>query len=141
MPTVPIALRIQGPRGFRVLLGVVVGVALVAACSGPRTGGEAPPSSDERVYHVQVHMTEDKRDAVRVRGRANEWWSQQAAGQMPPLAEVGGSGRVASIEWKAPLYRVRLGPFRSREQADTVLSHARSAFPDAFVVPDRMGEP
>lgn len=141
MPTVPTALRILAPRRFRVLLGVVVGVALMAACSGPREVEEAPPSSVERVYHVQVHMTDDKRDAVRVRGRADEWWSEQRPGQMPSVAQVDGSDRVASIEWKAPLYRVRLGPFRSREQADTVLSHARSAFPDAFVVPDRVGEP
>lgn len=141
MPTVPTALRIQAPRGFQVLLGVVVGGVLVAACTGPRTGGEAPPSRGERVYHVQVHMTEDKPEAVRVRGRASEWWSAQAPGQMPRVADRGGSGRVASIEWKAPLYRVRLGPFRSREEADAVLSQARSAFPDAFVVPDRVGQP
>jgi hypothetical protein len=45
---------------------------------------------------------------------------------------------AVSIKWRAPFYRVRIGPFATEQQAETVLEEAHSTFPDAFVAPDRV---
>ncbi|PSQ78623.1 MAG: SPOR domain-containing protein, partial [Bacteroidetes bacterium QH_6_63_17] len=48
------------------------------------------------------------------------------------------SASAVTINWKPPFYRVRLGPFATRQQAEAVLQAARSVFPDAFVAPKRI---
>lgn len=115
---------------------VLVGAFLLAlSCTGPQP--QAPEKEDEtRVYHVQLQMTEEKDRADQTLGQALKWWKELSSSKQPPLAESEES--PVHIEWKAPLYRVRLGPFATREQAETVLTEARSAFPDAFIAPEQV---
>jgi len=82
----------------------------------------------------------DKAQADRVMSDALNWWQAHASSLEPdPLdrAERPDQAPVV-IAWKAPLYRVRLGPFASRAQAEDVLSAARSSFPEAFIAPHRL---
>lgn len=123
-------------------LGVVCLVGgLLGACSGPAPESTGPSSEarpDARHYHVQLRLTEDKARAAETLGRAERWWRNQPAADRPPLAEASSSSDPpATIVWKAPFYRVRIGPFATEAQAEAVLDAARSAFPDAFVAPDR----
>lgn len=69
-------------------------------------------------------------------GRVLEWWEEEASvvGSRPMSTE----SSPVSVAWQAPLYRVRLGPFASREAADSVLTVAQEAFPEAFVRPERV---
>lgn len=121
-------------RRFVVALCVWGGVVLLgSACSGP-TAEQAPSPQTPSAYQVQLRMTERKAAAERALGTALEWWERSAASLPSPQSTDGSPVR---IEWRAPLYRVRLGPFASREDADAVLEAAREAFPDAFVVPAR----
>ena len=123
----------------RSALGLVLGGALLAACTGPapdRGPDASPPGA--RLYHVQLQLTDDKERAVEIQTRAQKWWKAQSPAERPPLVEgTKASARAVSIKWKVPYYRVRLGPFATEAQADSVLDAAQSAFPDAFVVPDR----
>lgn len=119
--------------------GLLLIAGLLGACSGPPQKQSPSSSSGTRVYHVQLQITEDKDQALKILDRGRQWWANQPASQRPPLGErPDASPSPLAIEWKAPYYRVRLGPFASKSQAETVLDAAHSAFPDAFVVPDRV---
>lgn len=112
------------------------GVLLIGlSCTGPQPQ-EPEETEVQRVFHVQLHMTEEKDEADRVLGEALSWWENQSPSDRPPLVETKES--PVEIMWKAPLYRVRLGPFATREQAEAVLSDARSDFPEAFIAPERV---
>ncbi len=134
------ALRI---RGLSILVGV--GGVLLGACSGPAPESTGQPPEVEpgaRIYYVQVRLTEDKGRATEALGRAERWWRERPPADRPPLVQgTSSSGRPVTITWKAPLYRVRLGPFATETQAEAVLDAARSAFPDAFIAPDRAEAP
>ncbi len=115
---------------------LLAGVLFIAlSCAGPQPQ-EPDEGEAQRVFHVQLHMTEEKDEADRVLGEALSWWENQSPSDRPPLVETEES--PVDIMWKAPLYRVRLGPFATREQAETVLSDARSDFPEAFIAPERV---
>ena len=139
--TRPNALRIRA-------LSILVGMAgmLLGACSGPApesTTGQSPEvEPGTRIYHVQLRLTEDKARAAETLGRANQWWRERPPADRPPLVQgTRASGSPVTIAWKAPLYRVRLGPFATETQAEAVLDAARPAFPEAFVAPDRAATP
>lgn len=126
-------------RGFAGLGLLIGGLIVGISCTGPSPDATESDAEDERsrVYHVQLDMTEEKAEANQTLGQALEWWDEQSPSEVPrPLATSGES--VVNIAWQAPLYRVRLGPFASRVQADSVLQAAQSAFPDAFVRPERV---
>jgi hypothetical protein len=127
------------------LLWVVAGLcaagALLQACSGLFPSSEAPPSEvgpGDRIYHVQLQLTDEKAQAVETQGRAQRWWQQSRADYPPLLENTPSSDPPVTIAWQAPFYRVRLGPFATEAQADSVLAAAQPAFPDAFVAPDRI---
>ncbi len=128
------------PRSHRIGPELLLGALLLGACSAPGPASNPTnPESGTRVYHVQLQLTEEKDQAVETLNQALRWWKRQPASERPPLVRNSQSSEPpVSIKWKAPLYRVRLGPFASEEQAETVLDAARSAFPEAFVAPDRL---
>ena len=124
----------------------VVGFLLagVLACSGPtatRDGGRPEPGAApegrqvERVYRVQIGLFDDKRAADRVVLEAQQWWRSVSPSEQPvPLRGV--DDLPVDVYWKAPYYRVRIGPFVARDRAETVRDAAQSRFPDAFVAPE-----
>jgi hypothetical protein len=85
-------------------------------------------------------MTKDKAKANHTLTEVLEWWNRHRTSLQPePLSSAGAGEAAAQISWKAPRYRVRLGPFASRDQAQTVLDAVRPSFPEAFVAPERRG--
>ena len=123
----------------RIGTAVLLGVFFFGACAGPPS---SPPSSSPeagtRVYHVQLQLTEDKARAEAILSRGLRWWKNQPASTRPPLVRGTQASDAVSIKWRAPFYRVRIGPFATEQQAETVLEEAHPAFPDAFVAPDRV---
>lgn len=132
----------RAPRHLlRLAVGILLGGGLLAACSGSESVSrtETTGADDARVYHVRLDLTEDKDRAAQILGQAVQWWKKQPSSARPPLAREDASSRsAASIRWKAPFYRVQLGPFATRPQAEAVLQAAQSRFPDAFVAPERI---
>lgn len=120
---------------------MLVCAGMISACSGPKTGGGRSESETDRVFYLHLQMTEDKEEAVRVRDQAEQWWVDQPSTEKPSVVDRGSSSETVTIKWKPPLYRVRLGPFDSREKAESILETARSSFPDAFVAPARIQTP
>lgn len=118
---------------------------LFLSCSGPapnQSGTTSGAGAAERVYHVQLQLTDDKDQAAVVLGRAQQWWQEQPPSKHPSLVDdVPSSDPPVTMVWKAPFYRVRLGPFATKEQAETVLQAARPTFSEAFVAPERIENP
>lgn len=125
-----------------IVAGICVAGAFLPACSGPLSSTEATAPEAEpgdRIYHVQLRLTEEKDQAIQTQGRAQQWWAQQPAADHPSLLDnAPSSDPPVTIRWQAPFYRVRLGPFATEAQADSVLTAAQSTFPEAFVAPDRV---
>lgn len=124
-------------HSLRITAAATLGIGLVAACSGPQPKTDS--TSAVRVYRVQLQMTEDKKEATRLRRRAQQWWENQPPSERPPLAKNAPTqGSPVVIDWKPPFYRVRIGPFATRRRADSVLKAARPTFPEAFIAPKRL---
>lgn len=138
-------LRLPIPHLLRAgVAGLCIG-GLFLACSGPtpnQPGTASGASAKGRVYHVQLQFTDDKDQAAAVLGRAQQWWQQQPPSKHPSLVEeVPSSDPPVTMVWKAPFYRVRLGPFATKEHAETVLGAARHTFSGAFVAPEQIENP
>jgi hypothetical protein len=89
-----------------------------------------PAVSSTRVvdgFRVQVFTSDDRASAERVRAEAEAW----ARGQGGPAGGL--RGEVAYLQ---PYYRVRLGEFESRDEAELALAAVRARYPEAFLVPD-----
>lgn len=116
-------------------------VLWAGGCTGPapEQGSPGPEEGPARVYHVQLDMTRDKETANQYLEKAIAWWGRQPSKRLPePTAQAGGPDDSAvQVVWKAPLYRIRLGPFPSRAAARTVLSAAEAAYSGAFIVPEQ----
>lgn len=117
------------------VVGMLVGTLLLGlSCSGPSP--DSARETESRRYLVQLDRADDKDVANRTLGEALQWWKTHADAVEPsPLA--GPSDSPVTMIWRAPLYRVRVGPFASQAAADSVLQLARPAFPNAFVHPER----
>ena len=93
----------------------------------------APPPQEPRAvqvegFRVQVFTSSSRDAAERVRSEASAWWgrTQPGAGRSPE----------ALVAYRQPYYRVQLGAFATREDADAALAVVRRQYPEAFVVPD-----
>ena len=115
--------------GPKLLIG---GVLLGLSCSGPTPDAPDASEKDPRVYHVQLDRTKKKAKANRIVGKALDWWEERSSFPRPMRSQ----SSPVTVVWKAPLYRVRVGPFAAREEADSVLTVARRTFPGAFVRPE-----
>lgn len=141
-------MMLRSARPFRalgLLMGVCASGVLFSSCSGPAPTSPTRSAQEDaapRLFLVQLRLTDDKSQAARTLGRAERWWHNRPPTDRPPLVQAASSARrPVTIAWSAPFYRVRLGPFATRTQARAVLNAARSAFPEAFIAPDRMEAP
>ena len=122
---------------------MLLGAVFLGGCSGPAPSADSSGTEPgSRGYYVQLQFTEDKDRAEAILSQGLRWWNQQPASSRPSLVEDARSSDTAvSIKWQAPFYRVRIGPFATEQQAETVLEEARPTFSDAFVAPERTDAP
>lgn len=150
------------------LLVATLLLMLAAGCSGPQETSEPSPSPEpeERLpqpaddeeeappeeveepaepvattrtlqgFRVQIGMTEDQEQADQRYEEALAWWRQIPARRRPPYMR--NERPPLEIDWQAPLYRVRMGAFATRQEAQQALDLIRQQFSDAFIVPDRV---
>jgi len=108
---------------------------LAASCTGPGTTSEPEREAPRQVYRIQVHMTPEQDEAEQVAEQVRTWWQALPTGERPAaLADV---GLRPEVMWEQPYYRVRIGRFPSRSNAEPALSAVRAAFGDAFLVPEQ----
>lgn len=98
------------------------------------TGGSAPSARSNvtpRVlagYRIQVGSSRDRNEANQFLQETIEWWNMTREEEDPSIAPI-------YIEWEQPYWKVRLGNFRTRQEANRMLSGVRQEFEGAFVVP------
>ena len=86
-------------------------------------------------FRVQIFSSQDKAAVDELVEDLHAWWQEQRdegattgffRPERPPV----------SIHYRQPYYRVRVGGFATREQAERVVALLNARFPGAFPVPD-----
>ena len=97
---------------------------------------EAQPEGPRTVqgYRIQVFSSAEKSAAEGVRDEAAGWW--RTVQNDPDALELLPSGLPMEVDFNQPYYRVRLGAFEYRREAEQAIRVIQRRFPDAFIVPD-----
>ena len=100
----------------------------------PNGSSAAAPSEPVPVqvdgFRVQVFTSASRDAAEGVRAEAVSWWER--AQTQPGAPE----SLEAVVSYRQPYYRVQLGAFATRDEADAALVLVRRQYPEAFLVPD-----
>ena len=83
-------------------------------------------------FRVQVYASSTAAGSEQKRAEAQAWWAaeQRRTGFVAPLE--------AYVVNQEGLYKVRMGAFTNRQDAEAALALVRQRFPDAFLTPDRV---
>ncbi|MEM1096654.1 MAG: SPOR domain-containing protein [Bacteroidota bacterium] len=95
-----------------------------------------PTSYTTDGYRVQIFSSQNKQQADQIWGEAVAWWRNLPTPDQPDGYNP--DGLDAEVVYMQPYYRVRLGNFTSRPQAQELLSLLRARFDRALIVPDRV---
>lgn len=124
----------QYMRGM-IKLSICCGLMLLGACSSSQETSipEIPPGP-VRGFQIQIHTTEENAEAHNVAQEASSWL---ASLDEDVKRKLNGSTDIpVEIKWLQPYYRVRVGHFRTREEARGMMAKIAEQFPAAFIVPD-----
>ena len=98
-----------------------------------------PVSRTGAGYRIQIYSSQDKRASDRQVEQAVAWWREQLrAGLLDDIYVDDPSPPPVYQDFRQPYYRVRLGNFASRAEAQDMLQMAEQRFPSAFIVPDKV---
>ncbi len=94
-----------------------------------------PTARIGRGYRIQVFSTPNKSEADRRAAQLIQWWqsNRAAAGSL-----FRGTQAPVYTVYLQPYYRVRIGNFETRAQAQQALGGVAQEFPGALIVPDRV---
>lgn len=106
---------------------LMAGTVMIPASTGPRT---------VQGYRIQVFSSSDKSAAEDIRDEASGWW--RVVRNDPDAVDTMPHGLDPDLDFNQPYYRVRLGAFEYRREAEAALPLVRRRFPEAFIVPDRV---
>ncbi len=87
-------------------------------------------------FRIQIHSSLDKEGAVAAEERAKEWWQTLQPSQKPTSMASG--SLPVYLKYVQPYYRVRVGNFATREEAEIALQVVLARFPRAFIAVDRV---
>ncbi|MFO8099608.1 MAG: SPOR domain-containing protein [Salinibacter sp.] len=83
-------------------------------------------------YRVQVFSAQDQEAAQDVREEVRQWWDEE--GDDAPEAVFRSSPPPIVVEYSQPYYRVRIGAFADRAEAEDALEFVQDAYDGAFIV-------
>lgn len=84
-------------------------------------------------FRIQISSTVEKDEAVIAEEAAQQWWRSDDRGA---IAGLSGDELPVYVVYRQPYYRVRIGNFATRAEADRAASVVQSRFPGSFIVPD-----
>ncbi len=87
-------------------------------------------------FRIQLFQSLQKEEAISLEEEVHQWWQQlRGQGRLPDrLPEE----LPVYVQYRQPYYRVRVGDFLSRGDADSLLKLVVVRFPGAFVAPDEI---
>lgn len=85
-------------------------------------------------FRIQIHSSLIKDEAVAKETQVQTWWNNLSEGERP--AGLGSSQIAVYLFFNSPYYRVRIGNFGQRSQAEAALELVREVFPSAFITVD-----
>ena len=92
------------------------------------------PTRPLRGFQIQIHTTEENDVAHSIATEASRWL---ASLDDDLKRKLNGSTEIpVEIKWLQPYYRVRVGQFRTREEARGMMAKIAEQYPAAFIVPD-----
>ena len=91
------------------------------------TGPARPVYRSQQGYRVQVFQSASKAEADAAVARAITWWRRARTGN-PEVYTL----------YRAPYYRVRVGNYGSRGEAQRAIGALQGTFPNSFLVQDRV---
>ncbi len=94
------------------------------------TPAPAPSTRQVNGYRVQIYASQSSAGGEQSRVEAETWWraEQRRSGFTAPLD--------AYVVYLDGLYKVRMGAFTNRADAEAALQIVRTRFPDAFLAAD-----
>ena len=109
---------------------VMAGRVNVPGNAPPPQAPREPQPTQVEGFRVQVFSSASRESAEVVRDEAVAWWEGVQN-------EPGAPGQLeATVAYLQPYYRVRLGAFAARQDAEAALALVRRRYPEAFLVPD-----
>ncbi len=97
-------------------------------------GREARTVRSVQGFRLQIHSSLDKSAAVEKEEFARDWWRSIPVEERPVPSF--GNELPSYLRYVAPYYRVRVGNFEIRADAEAALVHIRKMFPEAFIAID-----
>ena len=85
-------------------------------------------------YRIQVQFARDKATADQTVENVIAWWNKMK-GRYRETTLFDGLAPVQNV-YRQPYFRIRLGNFGTKEEAEEMLEIVRNEFPGAFVVSD-----
>ncbi len=90
-------------------------------------------------FRIQILSTQDREEADQVAAQAVAWWQQLAAeGALEDVYPGPESTPPVYQDFRAPYYRVRVGNFVLRAQAERMLPVVEDRYASAFIAPDQI---
>ena len=98
-----------------------------------------PASRTGSGYRIQIYSTQDKRAADQQAEQAVAWWrALHRTGELDDVYFDEPTPPPVYQDFRQPYYRVRLGNFASRAEAQRMLQLVEQRFSRAFIAPDKV---
>ena len=85
-------------------------------------------------YRIQIYSSQSRSAADDVLQAAQDWWTAKYEDNDEAPIEVFGEELPADLEFGQPYYRVRIGSFVDRDEAEEALDVVQDEYDDAFIV-------
>ena len=87
-------------------------------------------------FRIEIGSTTEKEAADRLAAQAASWWrTLRGRGALDEVYPQEAMPPPVYQEFRSPYYRVRLGNFVTRAEAEAMLDIVESSFADAFIAP------
>lgn len=99
---------------------------------GRLMGGRADEGVKRTVegFRIQVFSARDKEAAQEFREKVRQWWKR--ANEEAPTSVFGEEPPIV-VQYSQPYYRVRIGAFAERDEAEAALSFVKETYSEAFI--------
>ncbi len=115
---------------------VVVEHDVPEALMGGKVTASSGGSRTVQGFRIQVFLTQDKAAANAKEQQVLDWWQSLSASERP--RDLFPRGPAVYVVYRQPYYRVRMGDFVERSDAQRALRLIQDQFPNASIAPDRV---